>query len=212
MSRTARKPAAPEKRYDKAYFDRWYRNPWYRVIVDSRLERKVRLAVAATEFVTGRKVRRVLDVGCGEGAWQPVLKKLRPGVRYTGVDSSEYAIGRFGTRRHLRLGRVADLGRMGLEGPYDLIVCADVLHYLPAGEVQRGLHAIGRLLGGVAFIEVYAREDESEGDEDGYQARSAAEYARMIRAAGLTHVGLHCFVGREYKDLVTSFERGGLTP
>jgi hypothetical protein len=40
----------------------------------------------------------VLDIGCGEGIWRAPLRSLRPGIEYLGLDSSEYAIARYGAR------------------------------------------------------------------------------------------------------------------
>ena len=65
--------------YDRAYFDKWYRNPRYRVKTPAELARQAALVVHAAEWVLQRKLRTVLDVGCGEGNWYPVLRKLRPG-------------------------------------------------------------------------------------------------------------------------------------
>src|SRR5512132_2009708 len=76
------------KSYDQAYFERWYRDPADRVSTRASLERKVRMAVGVAEFLLGRPIRTVLDVGCGEAPWFPVLRRLRPRIRYTGVDSS----------------------------------------------------------------------------------------------------------------------------
>src|SRR5437879_2051712 len=133
------------KRYDRAYFERWYHDRDTRILLRGSLERKVALAVAATEFVLGRAIRSVLDVGCGEGSWRAALRRLRPRLRYTGVDGSEYAVRRHGLRRNIRLARFGALGRLGLDGPFDLVVCADVLHYVPAGELAAGIRAIGRM-------------------------------------------------------------------
>ena len=121
------------KFYDRSYFDQWYRDPEDRVATRESLERKIRMAVSLTEFLTGRKIRSVLDVGCGEASWQPVLKRLRPQVRYIGVDSSEYALERFGESRHIRRGTLGTLGTMRLPKRIDLIVCADVLQYAADG-------------------------------------------------------------------------------
>ena len=197
------------KRYDRAYFDRWYRDPRHRVIHGGVLERRVQLAVAAAEFVLERPIRSVLDVGCGEAVWRAPLRQARPGVRYVGVDSSEYVVQRYGRSRNIRLGAVGALGRMRIGGPFDLIVCSDVLHYVPTGELRRGLATIERLLGGMAFLELYTAEDDTEGDDDGFQRRSAATYRRLFRAAGLIPLGLHCYVGGALKDELITFERGG---
>ena len=98
------------KTYDRAYFDRWYRDGG---IGDRRrLARKVALAVAVAEYQLERPVRTVLDIGCGEGAWRAPLLKLRPGVRYLGFDSSEYAIARYGTQRNLHYARFGDFAEL----------------------------------------------------------------------------------------------------
>jgi tRNA G46 methylase TrmB len=84
------------KQYDKAYFDRWYRARNTRVSSHTEIRRKVALAVTMAEYFLRRPVRTVLDIGCGEGAWLPHLRALRPKVVYSGLDSSDYAVRRFG--------------------------------------------------------------------------------------------------------------------
>ena len=196
------------KRYDRDYFERWYRDPATRIHVGVMVERKVRLALAAAEYLIQRPVRSVLDVGCGEGPWQPILARLRPGLRYIGVDSSEYAVQRFGRRRNLRLGNFGGLGALGLEGPFDLIVCSDVLHYVPAGELRRGLRVLAGLLEGMAWIELFTRPDLIAGDFHEMKRRSPAFYDRQFHAAGLVHCGLYGFVREDFAPGVTAFERG----
>ena len=129
------------KTYDRAYFDKWYRNDEHRVISRDVLARKVAMAVAMAEYYLGRPIRNVLDVGCGEGAWHAPLHALRPHAHYLGLDPSEYAISRWGRTRNLRLATFAQLEHLRFDERFDLIVCADVLHYLRAPEVRRGLPA-----------------------------------------------------------------------
>ncbi|HRQ65204.1 MAG TPA: methyltransferase, partial [Xanthomonadaceae bacterium] len=74
-------------------------------------------------------------------------------------------------------------------------VCADVLHYLPADTLKRGLSGLAALCGGMAFIETYTREDAIEGDMDGFHRRPAAWYRKAFTAAGLRAVGNHCYLG-----------------
>jgi SAM-dependent methyltransferase len=150
----------------------------------------------------------VLDVGCGEAPWRAHLQRLRPRIRYTGVDGSEYAVRRFGPSRNIRLGRVGALEDAGLEGPYDLIVCADVLHYVPTPDVRRGLASMHVLSGGVAFIEAFTSADAIEGDHAGFQRRSPAAYGRLFAEAGFVPVGLHLYVTRTTARGLVALERG----
>jgi SAM-dependent methyltransferase len=196
------------KTYDQTYFDRWYRDPRWTVVHQGVLARRVQLAVAAAEYLLEREIRTVLDIGCGEAPWHGLLRQARPRAHYTGVDSSEYVVSRYGRERGIRLGRLGDLRRLKLRQRYDLIVCSDVLHYVGTEEVRRGLKALERHLGGVAFIEVFAKEDATSGDHDEFQARPAAGYFRLFREAHLTPLGLHCYVGRSLAQRLISFERG----
>ena len=120
------------KSYDRAYFDRWYRDPIDRVATTDSLRRKVRMAVSIAEFLLGRRIRTVLDIGCGEAPWFPVLRSLRKDVRYIGIESSEYALEQYGRARNIRRGSLAELGSMRLPRLIDLVVCADVLQYVEA--------------------------------------------------------------------------------
>ena len=87
------------KTYDQKYFERWYRDPVHSVVQRDVLGRRVQLAVSVAEYLLERPLRSVLDAGCGEAPWRALLRHARPSVRYVGVDSSEYAIGRFGKER-----------------------------------------------------------------------------------------------------------------
>lgn len=181
------------KQYDRAYFSRWYHDPRTRIDDGASLARKAQLAVAAAEYMLGRRIRTVLDVGCGEGRWYTALRRLRPDIRYQGIDASEYAVARWGKARHIRLGTFGGLRAMRLTPGYDLIVCADVLQYVATPDVLRGLREIRRLVGGIAYIEAFALEDDMEGDTDEWHRRTAPEYRRIFAAAGLTHCGMHCW-------------------
>ena len=196
------------KRYDRAYFEYWYRDPRHVVVHRGVLERRVQLAVAAAEYMLERPIKSVLDVGCGEAPWRALLMRARPGVRYVGVDSSAYAVRRFGRTRGIRLGTVGGLGRMKLGGPFDLVVCSDVLHYLSTAELAQGLRALQRLVRGVAFLELFTREDATIGDDVGFQPRGAAAYRRLFRAAGFVQLGMHCYAGRALEPELIMFERG----
>ena len=197
------------KRYDQAYFDRWYRDPAHRMWARADVERKVRMVLGVAEYVLDRTVRSVLDVGCGEGSWQPILKRLRPRARYQGVDDSTYAVQTYGKRRNIRRGTVGDLAALDLAGPFDLVVCCDVLHYVKTPELRRGLEQLALLAKGPAYLEAYTSADDIAGDHGHFQRRSPAVYRRLFGAAGFTQVGPHCWVGPFMRDQLISLERFG---
>jgi SAM-dependent methyltransferase len=195
------------KTYDRAYFDRWYHDRASRIHRRGAVERKVAVALATAEYLLGERVRSVLDIGCGEAPWRAILKRLRPSLRYQGVDGSEYVVQRYGRARNIRLGRFGALEKLGLDGPYDLIVCADVLHYVRANEARAGLATLAKLLGGVAWIEVFTADDSIAGDHREFKLRPPAAYRRMFRDAGLIHCGNYAFVGNQLAHTLTTFER-----
>ena len=194
------------KHYDRAYFDRWYRHPSHRIGSGADLERQVGLAVAMAEAVLGRPMTSVLDVGAGEGRWQPVLQALRPGSRYAGVEPSEWAVSRWGRRRNLRVGDLTTLDQLGLQGPFDLVVCADVLHYLPTPLLRRGLPILAEQVGGLAFCPLFTVEDQIDGDRQDFQRRRAATYRRLFAEAGLHQVGMHGWVGEDTAIMLATLE------
>lgn len=194
------------KQYDQAYFQRWYRDS--DIGGPQRLARKVALAVSCAEYYLERPLRSVLDIGCGEGAWRAPLLKLRPGLHYLGFDSSEFAIATHGPRRNLHLARFGDFAQLRPCAPVDLLVCADMLHYLPSRELLRGLPGLAELCGGVAFMETFTRQDDFEGDHDGFIARNASWYRRQFNACGLQSAGSHCWLSPALASEIAALERG----
>jgi len=196
------------KEYDRAYFDRWYRTPERKAARRQSTARKARLALAAAEYYLGRPVQSVLDVGCGEGDWREPLLAQRPKLRYLGLDGSEYAIERFGLSRNLRLCRFGQLAELRFDAPVDLLVCADVMHYLGEAELRRGLSGFAELCNGICFLETYCAEDSIAGDLEEFHPRSARWYRRRFAAAGLTPLGTHLYATPGLSTVVTGLERG----
>lgn len=183
-----------QKRYDQAYFDRWYRASEHRIGSRSALARKVAMVVATTEYYLGRSIRSVIDVGCGEAPWRAVLRRLRPGISYRGLDASDYVVARYGRSRNIGRARFGDLGQLRFDDSVDLLVCSDVLHYVHGAELRQGLAGIADLCHGLVFLEVFTRDDALSGDTDGFVARSAAQYRQAFRRAGLIACGSHCYL------------------
>lgn len=196
------------KAYDREYYRRWYQDPETRIASREGVARKVRLAVAAAEFMLARPIESVLDIGCGEGAWRAPLRKLRPRAQYTGVESSDYVVSRLGKARNIRRGTFGELSNLKLRTTFDLIVCADVVQYIPDDELRRGLREIRRLAGGVAYIETFAAEDSMEGDRDGWIDRPARLLKKFFMDAGLTHCGFYCWIDERKIRNANRFEVG----
>ncbi|MCB1553084.1 MAG: class I SAM-dependent methyltransferase [Xanthomonadales bacterium] len=198
---------APNKQYDRAYFDRWYRDPAERRLRQTLTAHKAAVAVSVTECLLGRPLRSVLDVGCGEGDWRAPLRKLRPRIQYLGLDSSDYAVERFGRARNLRLLDFAQLEQVRPGPSVDLLVCSDVMHYLPNTVLRRGLRGFAELCHGVAYLDLFCRGDAAEGDEDGFIPRPATVYRRWFAEAGLRPLGMHCYATPALHGSLSALER-----
>lgn len=181
--------------FDQRFFDKWYRGADHRFRAGAALARHAMVAVAAAEYLLERPVRRVLDVGSGEGEWRAVLRTLRPRASYTGIDPSEYVVRRFGKRRNIQLGGFGTLGDRDDIESFDVVVCVDALHYVSRADVVRGARVLGKRLHGVAMLHAFARGDDFEGDVAGITRRPARFYRDTFRAAKLTSIGMACWVG-----------------
>jgi SAM-dependent methyltransferase len=197
------------KKYDKAYFDRWYRGRFAAISSRPALTRKVATCVAMAEFILDRPLQSVLDVGCGEGRWQPVLYELRPDASYLGIDSSTYAIERFGESRNLRRGKFEQLEYHVFPDRFDLVVCSDVFHYLTRAQILAGLPVLADLIEGVAFLETFTKADDVEGDMVGFKRRPPGTYRRLFREAGLVPLGMQFYVPKDVADILDALEVPG---
>lgn len=165
------------------------------------------MIIAVAEYFRGAAVRSVLDVGCGEGEWYPVLRRMRPGIRYLGIDPSAYAIERFGTRRNLRLGDFDDVAEHADGRIFDVIICSDVMQYVPAASLKRGVEQIAGHLGGVAFLEAHTTADRLDGDMRGWHRRRPGYYRKLFAKTGLVACGPHCYLGESIVDNASALER-----
>jgi SAM-dependent methyltransferase len=195
------------KPYDRAYFDRWYRNPRSRVVTPAVIARKAHMVVSVAEYFLGRSVRSVLDVGCGEGDWYRALKRMRPAIRYLGIDPSPYVVARFGRRRNIRLGGFGDVAEHANGRMFDVVVCSDVIQYVAPPELRRGVAQIAEHLDGVAFLEAHTTADALEGDMRGWHRRTPGSYRRLFAGAGLVACGPHCYAGEPLQDTISALEQ-----
>jgi SAM-dependent methyltransferase len=194
-------------RFDRAYFDRWYRDPRHRVLDAAEIARRAALVLSVAEYVLERPVRSVLDVGCGEGNWRAPLLARRPRLRYVGVDASEYVVRRYGRRRNILRGSAEALDALPLRGPFDVVIASGVLNFLADDTLRRTVRSVARLTSGVAFLELFTTADDVVGDTHGWRRRSAAFYRRVLNRAGFVPCGPHCYAARAPAATLAALER-----
>ncbi|MEO7038991.1 MAG: class I SAM-dependent methyltransferase [Gemmatimonadaceae bacterium] len=168
-----------------------------------------RTIVSVAEQLLERRVRNALDVGCGEGLWRTALRAVRPSLRYVGIDPSAYAAKRFGARRNIRQGDITSLDALRIRGPFDIIICNDVLHYVATPDLRVGTPALAKRLRGVAYLGLFTSADDIEGDMKTYIRRAPSFYRREFARAGLRSVGMHCWIPAELAKDRAALELSG---
>lgn len=164
-------------RFDKAYFDRYYRNPKTRVITKKGVEKLTAFVASYLKHI-GLRVRRILDIGCGVGLWQEALKRQLPNASYLGVELSDHACQKYGWTK----GSVVNFKA---RGAFDLVICQGVLQYLDDREARKAIANLATLTRGALYLEVLTAADwESNCDRratDGdVYLRSGSWYRRQL--------------------------------
>lgn len=142
--------ANPNRKFDRAYYDRFYRDPRTRVASREGFRRLGRFVAAYLAHLEV-EVDSVLDLGCGLGHWREVAAERFPDAEYTGVEVSEYLCRELGWER----GSVVDWDGEAA----DLVVCHGVLQYLGARDCKRAIANLARLAEGALYLEVLTEED-----------------------------------------------------
>jgi SAM-dependent methyltransferase len=151
-------------RFDRAYYRRYYLDPRTAVASRSEMQARARLIAAFTAHA-GLPVRRILDAGCGTGMLRAALRRLLPRAHYVALESSAYLCERYGFVH----GRIEEYRA---RAPFDLVICYDVMQYLPQAAAQRALGNFGRLCRGVLYFTALTRYDYEHNCD---QARTDAE-------------------------------------
>ena len=138
-------------RFDARFYDRYYRDPATRVASRDDALRLGRFICAYTSYL-GFRVRRVLDAGCGLGHMRKPVREFFPHARYVGLEASGYLCRRHGWVR-------ASIADYAPRTPFDLVICHDVLQYLPDREAVPALGNLARLCRGALYFSVLTAED-----------------------------------------------------
>lgn len=166
---------AKERCFDRAYYEEFYE-----VGAEDRREigRLVDFVCAYLRYLE-LPVRRVLDLGCGPGLWREPIRRHHPRASYTGVEVSEHLCRECGWTR----GSAVDFRA---RRPFDLVICADVLQYLPGAAAEAAIDNLGRLCRGALYFNLLTREDwdencDRERTNGDVHLRRAAWYRRRLR-------------------------------
>ena len=164
----------PATALDRGYFQRYYYDARTAVASRSEVRARARLIAAATVHA-GLPVRRILEAGCGTGLLRAELLRLLPRVHYVALDSSDYLCRRYGWLR-------ARVEEYRAHVPFDLVICYDVLQYLPQAAAQRALANFGRLCRGMLYFTALTRHDyEHNCDQSRTDARVQLRSGRWYR-------------------------------
>ena len=193
----------PAKRFDAAFYRRFYLNRRTRVITRREVALRVELVGAFVRHV-GLRVRTILDAGCGLGLFRAPLLEQFPSARYTGLEASPYVCERHGWI-------CGSIATYAPRRPFDLVVCYDVLQYLNDREAGAAMSNLADLCRGVLHFGALTREDweqhcDRRHTDRNVHLRPAAWYRKRLRSAFLD-AGTGMFVRREVPARLWELER-----
>ncbi len=137
--------------FDRDYYQRFYFNPRTAVTSRAEMRARARLIAACVQYV-GLPVGRILDAGCGVGLLRAPLKRALRTADYIGLEFSEYLCRRYGWRQ----GSIATLRT---RERFDLVICYDVLQYLPTAQARRAIANLARVCRGALYFGALTLED-----------------------------------------------------
>ncbi|HVF38274.1 MAG TPA: class I SAM-dependent methyltransferase [Gemmatimonadaceae bacterium] len=179
--------------FDAEYYRKYYEDPATAVIDVPTQRNEVAFVLAFCRNI-GVDIRRFADVGAGTGWWARAFAKQHPSCREIETfDASATACEMYG-HRHATIQKLP--GRAA-----DLVVCRDVLRYVPTREVPGAIESLDRKCRGVLYLHVITSDDDIDtesSDMKGY-FRSTAFYRSLLRSAGFRDCGMGLFVSGRLK-------------
>jgi SAM-dependent methyltransferase len=172
-------------RFDRGYYDRYYRDASTQVASASDTARLARFVTGYLDYL-GIEVRSILDVGAGVGLWRAPLRRAYPAARYVGLELSAHVAAEHGWVQ----GSITTYrGRSA-----DLVICQGVLQYVPDRDLGRAIDRLAALTRGALYLEALTRRDWEENVDkkrtDGdVNLRTGRRYRRLLRDAGFRACG-----------------------
>lgn len=195
-------PDGTRKQFDKAYYDRFYRDPGTRAVTPAATRRQAEFIAAYLRYLEV-PVRRILDVGCGTGGLLRALARLFPGARAVGVEFSEYLCEAYDWES----GSVVDY--TPTEKP-DLVACNDVLGYLDDADAETALERLASYTVGALYLGVLTTEDLALCDAartDADQITRTADWYKDRLADSFLNLGGGLFLRKPLDVTVWHLER-----
>ncbi len=194
---------APANNFSAAYFRKFYLNTATRVVTPAEMRNRAALIASALRQCQ-IPVRRILDAGCGIGLLRKPFKEFLPRARYVGLESSEYLCGRFGWT----FGSIVEFAT---RKPFDLVICYDVLQYLPDAQASRAITNLGRLSGAALYVSALTTEDWRENcdrsrTDRAVHLRAGAWYRRRLNKS-FRYVGFGIWIRKNVTAILWEMER-----
>ncbi|HEX4024843.1 MAG TPA: class I SAM-dependent methyltransferase [Steroidobacteraceae bacterium] len=137
--------------FDRDYYQRFYFNPRTAVTSKAEMGARARLIASCVDYL-GLPVGKILDAGCGIGLLRAPLQRALRRARYVGLEYSEYLCRRYGWQQ-------GSIESYRSRERFDLVICYDVLQYLPAAQARRAIANLARLCRGALYFGALTRED-----------------------------------------------------
>jgi SAM-dependent methyltransferase len=195
--------AQPANNFTAAYFRKFYLNAATRVVTPREMHSRAALIAGALRQCQ-IPVRSILDAGCGIGLLRKPFKELLPRARYVGLESSQYLCGRFNWIH----GSISDFAP---GKSFDLVVCYDVLQYLPDREAARAIANLGKLSRAALYVSALTTEDWRENCDRSRTDRAVhlrrGEWYRRRLKKSFHYVGFGIWVRKNVTAIQWEMER-----
>jgi SAM-dependent methyltransferase len=181
MKRTRQvRPLKSANRFGPDYFRQFYLNPATRVVTAGEMKSRAQL-IGAILRQAQVPVSSILDAGCGIGLLRKPFAEILPRARYSGLEVSSYLCERYGWRA----GSIVDFRA---DRPFDLVICYDVLQYLPDAQASLAIANLANLSCAALYVSALTVEDwrdncDRNRTDRAVHLRSGAWYRRRLGRA-----------------------------
>jgi SAM-dependent methyltransferase len=184
----------PKYHFNAAYYKRFYESS-ATAVVDARLQQdEVRFVIAFCRYIE-LEVKRFADVGAGTGWWaREFAKQYRICPVIETFDASPDACEIYG-HKNVSIQHLAGVAS-------DLVVCRDVLRYVPDTQIDKAIARLAKKCRGVLYLHVITSDDEIDEDASDMAGtfRTTAFYRRRLKAAGFRDCGMGLFASARLKN------------